>query len=76
MIQKCKIILITVFVVIFITGCDSIYTKLKDPHQTDWYLNIEHSRLENLLKELLIEMQETNATLKRIEDRLDRTEYD
>ena len=39
-------------IVIFTTGCDSIYTKLKDPHQTDWHLSIEHSRLENLLKEL------------------------
>jgi len=77
MIQRCKIILITVFVVIFITGCkDGTYQNYKDINNDPprWY-TIKESRNDKFLKELLIEAQETNAILKRIEDRLDRAEY-
>ena len=64
--QKISILLIMVGIVITTTNCST------NPHDSDWYLTYEETRHENLLKELLIEMQETNATLKRIEDRLDR----
>ena len=63
-------------VVIFITGCDP-----DNPDNPDNWADlfdikeIQNGRRERLLKKLLIEAQETNAILKRIEDRLDRAEY-
>ena len=80
MIQRCKIILVTVFVVIFITGCeDDTSPNYKDINNDvpwcPWWYTSQDCRKDQFLKELLIETQETNAILKRIEDRLDRAEY-
>ncbi|GAG63160.1 unnamed protein product [marine sediment metagenome] len=60
----------------FTTGCEEYTTpNYKDINNNPINLfNKQNYRREELLllKELLIEMQETNSTLKRIEDRLDR----